>query len=134
MLLFKSALWVGLGLFALLYTSSEYLVPTVSRTSADWHPARNIEVFRPTPPPPISELQPLPATQAAAIPIENEKLTEITKPVKIAKVAHVRARKSNAHIASAKIRKPKVYVARRATAPQRSFAYFRPQPFFFGWR
>ena len=121
MLLFKSALCVGVALSALLYGLSEYLEPTSSIVRTDPSTTRTIEVFRPTPAPPITELETtLPAKEAATP--ENEKLAKTVTPEKIAKLRR------------AKVPKQKVHVVRRATAPRDSFAHFRSQPTFLGWR
>jgi hypothetical protein len=121
MLLLKSVLCVGVALSVLLYGWAEYLEPARSKVWVDPSPVRTTEVFRPTPAPPITDLETLsPAKEAATD--ENEKLANAATPVEAAKLRR------------AKVRKQKVYVARRATAPRDSFAYFRTQPFFFGWR
>jgi hypothetical protein len=120
--LLKFALCVGVALSALLYGWSEYLEPAASKVRTDPPPARNAEVFRPTPAPPIADLETPPPAEEAAMQVANEKPANVTTLATVAKVPR------------AKVRKHKVHVARRPPAPQDSLAYFRSPPFFFGWR
>jgi len=110
----KYVLCVGPLLSALLFGWSEYLKPSGIETQVVLQPANVVEVFRPTPAPPIIESEPLAS--------ESPPPSEIQKSAKPSNVARVHPRKA----------KPKV--ARDREMPHDSFAYKPAQPFFLSWR
>ena len=116
--LLKYFLVIGTLLSLLLCAWSEYLTPPEAEIQRTTAPAKTVEVFRPTPAPPITEA-------------ERPAFAEASEPPVISgegKGAH--------QAASAKPRRSKAQAAHRRAAHRDSFAYaYLPRPqLFFGWR
>src|SRR5262245_48647988 len=110
--IFKYFLYVGPLLSLLLFAWSVHLEPPTNKAQTTPPPVKLPEVFRPTPAPPIVEVQQL-AVGGTLVPSK----------------AHSRSNE-RAKMARAKQKKPRTQVARRPAAPDRSFAYFPQSPFF----
>ena len=115
--LLKYFLFVGSLLSLLLFAWSVYLEPPTNKAQATPPPLKLPEVFRPTPAPPIVEVQQL-AVGGTLVPSRAR-----SRSNQVAKVAPATQKK-----------KQRIQMARPRAAPNRSFAYFPQSPFFFGWR
>jgi hypothetical protein len=115
--IFKYFLYVGTLLSLLLFAWSVYLEPPTNKAQAIPPPVKLPGVFRPTPAPPIVEVQQL-AVGGALVPSRAR-----SRSNQVAKGAPATQRK-----------KQRIQMARPRAAPDRSFAYFPQSTFFFGWR
>src|SRR5437016_4782492 len=113
--LLKYFIRVGTLLSLFLYGLSEYLAPPHTAARGSLPSAIAVEVFRPTPAPPIVEQAETPA-EASPTRVETEQLTKTAK------------------VARGKPRKQRVHVVRRGENSRDSFAYAPPRPQFFNWR
>jgi len=116
MLIFKYFLYVGSLLSVLLFAWSVYLEPPAAKVQASSPSVKSPDVFRPTPAPPIVEVDQRPVGETPELSTANARSNE------------------GAKIARAKQKKRRTQMARRPAAPDRSFAYFPQRPFFFDWR
>jgi hypothetical protein len=122
--IFKYFLWAGPWVSLLLFGWSEYLEPAGSRAQGVPQPPKTVEVFRPTPAPPIVESGP-------PLPLQSSPSAEIEKSMKPSKIARVHPHKVKTKVAR---------VPREREMPRDSFAFtpthpFTPaQPFFLSWR
>jgi hypothetical protein len=107
----KYFLWVGPWVSFLLFGWSEYLEPAGSRAEVVLRPAKTVEVFRPSPAPPIVE-------SAPPLPLQSSPPAEIQKPMKPSRIARVHPRKTKV-----------ARVAREREMPRDSFAFTPAQPF-----
>jgi hypothetical protein len=113
--LLQYLLYVGSALSVLLFAWSVYLEPPAAKVQTGLPSMKSPEVFRPTPAPPITELE-------LAVGTTPEPLTANSRSSESAKLAR------------AKQKKRRTQVVQRPVAPDRSFAYFPQRPFFFDWR
>jgi hypothetical protein len=116
----KFFLFVGPALTALLFAWSAYLEPEPKPAQAATEIVAAPEPFRPTPAPPVADLEPAaPAVEPAA----QQPAARESPPV----FREAAAKKGE------RTKSRKVAKARRNPPATESYAY-SPQPFFFGWR
>jgi hypothetical protein len=115
--LLRYFLSVGTLLSLLVYGWSEYIEPPAAKTRGAPAAAKAVEIFRPTPAPPIVD-----AEQPSSAETAGPAAADSQRPVEIAKVQR------------AKPKKQRVWIARRRATPRDTFAYAPPRPFFFDLR